>query len=103
MTDTPDTTPTGDGMAKTDTTRALTRAFFMLVFAIFIAVAKNVLILIAVVQALWLLLTGHPNAWVRDFGKSLSVWLGEVARFQSVASDERPFPWKKWPEADEAP
>lgn len=97
-----DTTPTA-GSGKTDAGNTLKRALIMLAFAIFTAIAENVLILIALIQVLWMLFTGQPNAWVRDFGKSLSVWIGEVTRFQSVASEERPFPWKKWPDSNEAP
>jgi hypothetical protein len=96
-----DTTPQAPE-TKADTGATLKRALIMLAFAIFTAIAENVLLLIALVQALWMLFTGAPNAWVRDFGKSLSVWIADVAKFQSVASEERPFPWKPWPKPNEA-
>ena len=31
------------------------------------------------------------------FGNSLSAWLGEVGRFLTCATDDKPFPWRLWP------
>ena len=83
--------------ARKDTGKTLMRALLMLVVAIFMALAENVLILIAIIQALWMLFTGAPNAAVRDFGTSLGEWMKQAARFQSVATEEKPFPWTPWP------
>ena len=110
MSDTPDPACTGpdataapaappfQGSAR-DTKNTLIRAVLMIVFAVFIAVAENLLILIALAQALWLLFTGRPNAAVREFGASLALWLQQAARFQCVASEDKPFPWAPWPKA----
>jgi hypothetical protein len=77
----------------------LKRGLFMLLFAIAFGIAQVLLNVLAVVQFLWLLLTTAPNRFVLRFGASLSVWLADVARFLSCASDEKPFPWKEWPNA----
>ncbi len=75
------------------------RGFFMLAFAIFFALGQTLLNLIALVQFFWLLFAAERNETLSRFGTTLGLWLAEVARFQSCASDEKPFPWKDWPSA----
>ena len=75
------------------------RAAIMVAFAVMVALAETLLLVIAVVQALWLGFTGAPNERVARFGAQLGVWLQAVARFQSCADEERPFPWADWPAA----
>jgi hypothetical protein len=70
----------------------------MIVFAALMAVAETVLLLIAVAQALWLGFAGARNPRVARFSAALAVWLAQVARFQGCVTDERPFPWREWPE-----
>ena len=70
-----------------------------ILFVIAFGVAQMVLNTIAIVQFLWLLFTRKPNNPLVRFGNSLSIWLADVARFQTCATDERPFPWRPWPKA----
>ena len=74
------------------------RGLFMLLFAIAFGFGQSLLGVLAVVQFLWLLFAGEPNRILQRFGRSLSAWFGETARFMSCASDERPFPWRAWPD-----
>ena len=76
------------------------RGLYMLAFIILFELAKTVLSLIAVLQFLWLLFTGHRNEAVKDFGASLSIWMGDVARFQACDTDAKPFPWDRWPPSE---
>jgi hypothetical protein len=76
------------------------RGLFMLLLAIALSIAQVLLNMLAAIQFLWLLFTNGPNQFVLRFGASLSVWLADVARFLSCASDEKPFPWKDWPKAE---
>ena len=76
------------------------RGLYMLAFIILFAVAETVLGLIAIVQFLWLLFTGHRNEALKDFGASLSIWMGDVARFQACDTEEKPFPWDRWPPSE---
>jgi hypothetical protein len=46
---------------------------------------------------LWLLFTREPNNPLVRFGNSLVIWFADVARFQTCATDEKPFPWRPWP------
>jgi hypothetical protein len=36
---------------------------------------------------------------LKDFGKSLGIYLKQIAEFLSYASEEKPFPFSDWPEA----
>jgi hypothetical protein len=75
------------------------RGLFMLLFAAAFAIAQTLLNLLAIVQFLWLLFANEPNQFLLRFGRSLSVWFADAARFLSCATDEMPFPWKSWPDA----
>jgi hypothetical protein len=76
------------------------RGLFMLVLAVAFGVAQSLLFLTALVQFLWLLLAHEPNALLVKFGKSLSLWLAATARFLCCVTEEKPFPWAGWPQAD---
>lgn len=70
------------------------RLLFMVLIAAMISVAQTVLLLLTVVQFI-ILLTNHrkPNAQLSEFGTSLGIWIAKAARFQTVASEVKPWPW----------
>lgn len=74
------------------------RGLFMLLVAIGVSLAQVLLNLLALGQFLWLLFAGEPNRFLLRFGRSLSVWLSDAARFLSCASENKPFPWDQWPD-----
>jgi hypothetical protein len=76
------------------------RGLLMLLFVLAVGIAIGLLNLLAFVQFLWLLFAGEPNQFLLRFGRSLSLWLAEAARFLSCANDEMPFPWKAWPDVE---
>ena len=76
------------------------RGLIMLVFIVLLSVGQSLMGLLAIIQFLWLLLSGHPNPNLRSFGRSLSKWMAQVGRFQCVDTEDRPFPWAEWPAAD---
>jgi len=73
------------------------RGLVMLAFMFAFGVGQSILYLTAVAQLLWLLLAKGPNKLLVEFGKSLALWLAETVRFLCCATDEKPFPWKRWP------
>ena len=73
------------------------RGLFMLLCVFAFGVGQTLLILLAVVQFVWLLFSKQPNPNLVRFGKSLSVWLADTARFLSCDTDQKPFPWSSWP------
>ena len=73
------------------------RGLFMLLFAFAFGIGEGLLILLAFVQFLWLLFAKEPNQNLNRFGTSLSIWFADTARFLSCESDQKPFPWRSWP------
>ncbi len=76
------------------------RGLFMFLFLLAFGAAQGLLWLLAIVQFLWLLFSGEANGNLARFGKSLSLWLAELVRFVTYASEVKPFPWAPWPPAD---
>lgn len=75
-----------------------TRVLLTIIFVFLFALAETVIWVLALVQLVWIMLYKEPNAAIRDFGLSLSDWVSEVVRYQTAVTDDRPFPWGKWPE-----
>ena len=74
------------------------RGLFMLLFMMGLGAAHVVWNAIAVVQFVWLLVAGQPNDQLAKFGASLSLWVAEAVRFLTFAVEDKPFPWRNWPE-----
>ncbi len=72
----------------------------MLAFMFAFGAGQSILYLIAIAQFVWLLIEKEPNQLLVRFGKSLAIWLSQVAKFLSCATDEKPFPWMAWPTID---
>jgi hypothetical protein len=83
--------------AKSETWK---RGLIMLAFIFAFGAGQSILYLIAVAQFLWLLIAKEPNKLLVEFGQSLAVWLAQIAKFLSCATDEKPFPWAAWPTTD---
>ena len=73
------------------------RGLIMIVMAILFAIAETVLFIMAVIQFFWVVFSGEKNTSLSEFGAALGRWLNQVADFQTMETDERPFPWAPWP------
>jgi hypothetical protein len=76
------------------------RGLFTLAFMVLYSVGQSLLFLTAVIQFIWLLVAGAPNALLSRFGNALAIWLAEAARFLTCASESKPFPWQEWPRGE---
>lgn len=76
------------------------RGLYMLLLLLAFWVAHGLLCVAAVAQFLWLLFAGEANSLLAQFGKSLSRWLADAARYLTCASEMKPFPWAPWPPAE---
>lgn len=77
------------------------RGLFMLILAVFFGFAQTLLALVAIIQFFWALFNSNtPNPALRHFGASLADWLRQTARYQTFASEDRPFPWADWPKGE---
>jgi len=74
------------------------RLVYMLVFFIIISVASYVVVAVVIAQFFWLLIVGEKNPQLLRFAKSLSTFIYEIVLFLSYNTEEKPFPFKDWPE-----
>jgi len=70
------------------------RIFWIVVMTVLISVAQSVLFAVAVLQVVIMLANkGQPNEELGDFGSMVGAWIAKAARYQSAASDQKPWPW----------
>ncbi len=78
--------------AKEDT--MLLRLLYMLLIAVMISLAQTVLGVVTLIQFVVMLLNNkQPNERLADFGTDLGIWIAKAARFQTAASNVKPWPW----------
>jgi len=70
------------------------RGLAMLIFAILFSVAQTILWVMTLLQFGWMLFAKEKNVAIADFGETMANWFAKTARFQTGATDERPFPWQ---------
>ncbi len=69
------------------------RLIYMIIIAVMISLAQTVLGVATVVQFIILLINKNPNERLADFGTDLGVWVAKAARYQTAASNVKPWPW----------
>jgi hypothetical protein len=75
-----------DGMAM--------RLLHMIIIWIMLSLSQTVLTLVTVVQFVIMLVNnGDRNERLADFGTDLGIWMAKAARYQSAASEVKPWPW----------
>ncbi len=78
------------------------RLGFVLLFLVFLAVARGLLFLIILVQSGMILATGTTNKKIRDFSGDLSLWVLDTLRFVTFTSEHKSFPFSDWSKTSEA-
>ncbi|WP_299628784.1 DUF4389 domain-containing protein [uncultured Tateyamaria sp.] len=72
----------------------LMRLIFMLLIAVMISLAQTVLGAVTVIQFIIMLINNkEPNERLADFGTDLGIWIAKAARYQTAASNVKPWPW----------
>jgi len=70
------------------------RGLHMILIWVMLSISQTVLTLVTVVQfVIWLVNKGEKNRRLADFGTDLGIWMAKAARYQSAASDVKPWPW----------
>ncbi|MBM1221080.1 DUF4389 domain-containing protein [Ponticoccus sp. SC2-23] len=70
------------------------RLIYMILIAIMISLAQTVLTVATVIQFIIMLINQRkPNENLAEFGTSLGIWIAKAARFQTGASEVKPWPW----------
>lgn len=70
------------------------RLIYMILIALMISVAQTVLGVATLIQFIIMALNkGEPNEQLSEFGTSLGIWIAKAARYQTAASEVKPWPW----------
>ena len=70
------------------------RLVYMIIIAVMISGAQTVLGFMTVVQFVIMLISNkEPNERIADFGTDLGIWVAKAARYQTAASEVKPWPW----------
>lgn len=94
--DEPSRRPAGGAADGGDGRAVWARGGWMLVLLILFSIAQTLLVATAILQFGWMLFTRRKNPHLTDFGVKLGNWMAMTARFEAVASEEKPFPWNEW-------
>ena len=79
----PEVKPDGIGM----------RFVHVILIALMLSFAQTVLTLATVIQFVILLIHKRPNERLTEFGTDLGIWIAKAARYQTGASEVKPWPW----------
>ena len=70
------------------------RFVYMLIIAFMISVAQTILGVATIIQFVIMLVNqGERNARLAEFGTDLGIWVAKAARYQTAASNVKPWPW----------
>lgn len=84
----------GEQFEPTEDDSLLMRLIFMILIAIMISFAQTVLGVVTVIQFVILVINNkQPNERLADFGTDLGIWIAKAARYQTAASNVKPWPW----------
>ena len=101
MTDDPNN-KTADKPLKTNLLNADTwvRLLYMLLFGLLLTIARMVIWVVAIVQFLFVLISGEDNTNLRNLGQGVTRWVSQALLFLTFNSDEKPFPFSDWPDTE---
>ncbi|MDT2031655.1 DUF4389 domain-containing protein [Planktomarina sp.] len=72
------------------------RLLWMVVISVMLSLAQTVLTFVTIIQFIIMLVSGRqPNERLADFGMTLGIWIAKAARYQTAASEVRPWPWSE--------
>ena len=72
------------------------RLLWMVIISVLLSLAQTVLTFVTVIQFIIMLVSGRqPNERLADFGTTLGIWIAKAARYQTAASELRPWPWSE--------
>jgi hypothetical protein len=70
------------------------RIIHMIIIWVMLSVASTILTVATVIQLVIMLLNNkRPNERLAEFGTDLGVWIAKAARYQTGASEVKPWPW----------
>ena len=86
--------PHGEQVEPETPDNMLVRLVYMLLIAVMISLAQTILGVATVIQFVVMLMNNkQPNERLADFGTGLGIWVAKAAKFQTAASNVKPWPW----------
>jgi hypothetical protein len=85
---------TGEQVEPAKPDGMLMRLLHVVIIWFMLSLASAALTLVTAVQfVIQLVDQGKPNARLAEFGTSLGIWIAKAARYQTAASEVKPWPW----------
>jgi len=75
------------------------RILYIILFFMVKYVANLVFWILVLFQIAYNMIAGKLNARIQRFADSLSLYIGQILRYCSYISDDKPFPFDDWPQA----
>ena len=80
--------------AETDFENIWLRLLNMVIIAVLMSMASTLLGIMTVAQFLIMLFSKRaPNDQLAEMGTTMGVWMAKAARYQTAASEVKPWPW----------
>ena len=74
------------------------RSIFMVLFFIVYRIVDILVLLVAICQWLYVLLTGDANASLSRFAGGLASYVAQIIQYLSYQTEEKPYPFSDWPQ-----
>ena len=88
---------TGEIDAETDLENIWVRLLNVVIIAVLLSFASTLLGFLTVAQFLIMLFNKRqPNEQLAEIGTTLGVWMAKAARYQTAASEVKPWPWTEF-------
>lgn len=85
---------TTDEKIDSDYDNMLVRLISMIIIALLLSMSHTLLGLITVAQFIIMLVNKRqPNEQLAEFGSTMGIWMAKAARYQTGASEVKPWPW----------
>ncbi|MGJ8621451.1 MAG: DUF4389 domain-containing protein [Yoonia sp.] len=86
--------PDNDDIQDTDFENIWLRLVHVVIIAVLMSMASTLLGLLTVAQFLIMLFNKRiPNEQLAEMGTTMGVWMAKAARYQTAASEVKPWPW----------
>ncbi len=83
-----------ENQTETDYESIWMRLGWMIVIAVMLSASQTVLGVITVLQFVIMVFNKRePNETLAEFGTTLGVWMAKAVRYQTAASEVKPWPW----------
>lgn len=79
------------------------RLVFMLLSLLLIEIGGSILVLLVIAQFLYRLFNESSHQTILEFSNSLGRFILHSYRFLSYQTEDKPFPFNDWPEAQDLP